>query len=94
MAPRTIGELIPILTSESHEVEVNIAETFMSVIEEIYSHPKDEINNSLVYIKDKDIFTIRERLFIEFLEVTPEELLQRRNIYINIAEPISNLRKR
>ena len=87
MAPRTIGELISILTSESHE-------TFISVIEEIDSHPKDEIYNSLVYIKDKDIFTIRERLFIEFLEVTPEELLQGRNIYINIAEPISNLRKR
>ena len=79
---------------ESHQVEVNIAEKRISVIEEIYSHPKDEINNSLMYIKDKYIFTIRERLFIEFLEVTPEELLQGRNIYINIAEPISNLRKR
>ena len=35
MAPRTIGELIPILTSESHEVEISIAEKFISVIEEI-----------------------------------------------------------
>ena len=36
MAPQTIRELITILTSKSQQVEVNIAERFISFIEEIY----------------------------------------------------------
>ena len=87
MAPRSLEELI------SNEDAVS---KFMDFMEEIYSHPKDEVNRALANLNDKDVYTIIERLFVKFLEVIPEETLKMAKI-LNPNDPLAtppSLRKR
>ena len=89
MAPRSLEELI----NNSGEDAVS---KFMEYMEEIYSHPKDEVNRALANLNDKDVYTIREKLFVKFLEVIPDETLQTAKI-LNPNDPSAtppSLRKR
>ena len=94
MAPRSIGELISWITSDDVE-EGDALVKFSKSLEEICSHPKDEINNQLINIKDRDIFRIRDHLYLDFLDIEAIEVsLAIHNIFLDSNNPNSNLRKR
>ena len=93
MAPRPIGEIISALT-ESEESKKDIVQNYINSIKEIYTHPKGEISKLLIHIDDKDIFAIREELYLQLLDTIPEEDLAKNNIKIDHNNPSSNLRKR
>ena len=75
MAPRSLGEIISELTY-SDEDEKNIVDNFIKLLEEIYSHPKEEINKMLIQIKDSAIVQIREDVFLRCLDEIPAEQVQ------------------
>ena len=93
MAPKTVSEIITTLT-QSEEDEKQIVSNFVFSVNELYTHPRDEINKSLVHIKDKDIFLIREELARHCSDVLGQEKLSTANITINPEKPSDNLRKR
>ena len=66
MTPRPIGEIISEITSKTENEK--ICELFLTNIDEIFSHSKDDITNQLIYIKDKDIFDLRESLGAELIK--------------------------
>ena len=68
MAPPAIGVIISDITSKD---DSNICQLFFDVIEEIFSHPKDEILKCLIYIKDLDIFLLRTFILAELLKLNP-----------------------
>ena len=89
MAPRSLEEMI-------NNSEEDAVSKFMDSMEEIYSHPKDEINRALANLNDKDVYTIREKLFVKFLEVIPDDTLKMAKI-LNPNDPLASppsLRKR
>ena len=67
MAPRNPGVIISTLL-QSEENEKNIVENFCNTITELYTHPKDEVNKVIMRINDRDIFPIREALFIRCVQ--------------------------
>ena len=93
MAPKSVGEIISTLT-QSDEAEKNVVANFIHSISEIYSHPKDEVNKTLINIKDRDIFLIRERVFLHFLNSFSEQALKDANIAVSDDNPCGALRKR
>ena len=66
MAPRTLGELISIITSEE---ENELCNKFIELNEEIFTHSKDEITRSLIEITDKGIFLLRDALFQHLITI-------------------------
>ena len=94
MTPRNPGAIISVLL-QTEEDEENIVENFCNVVTELYTHPKDEINKVLMRIKDRDIFTIREGLFLRCCQdqVLSKKFLERK-LHIKEGEPLTNLRKR
>ena len=93
MSVRSVQEIISTLTM-SDETENNIIINFMASLNELYSHPRDEISKMLIHIKDKDIFRIREELFLHCIDALQIDKFQESNIHINDKNPLSNLRKR
>ena len=93
MAPRSVEEIISTLT-QSGEAEDNLAVNFIHSISEIYSHPEEEVSKTLINIKDHDIFVIRERLFLHFLNSFSEQALNDSNIAVSEVNPCGALRKR
>ena len=65
MAPRPIATIISTMTAAAENENKDINELFLFDIDEIFSHPKDDILSHFVYVRDKDIMQIREKLFIE-----------------------------
>ena len=92
MAPRNPGVIISTLL-ETEEEEKNNVENFCNVATELYTHPKDEISKLIIRIKDKDIFSIRESLFLRCYQGLSQKFLENK-IHINENEPITSLRKR
>ena len=93
MAPRPVGEIISTLL-QSEEEEKKIVVNFCNVVEELYTHPRNDVNNMLIKIKDKDIFSIRDDLFLRCLDILEAEKFQQSKLYIHNSNPLSNLRKR
>ena len=89
MSPRLLGEIMSEITMKDDSNYV--CQKFRDDLKEIMSHPKEEIINHMVHITDKDIFQIREQLFIELAESSKSV-----NIICELDKnnPISNLRKR
>ena len=94
MTPRNTGAIISVLLQTEEDVK-NIVENFCNVVTELYTHPKEEINKVLMMIKDGDIFTIREGLFLRCCQdqVISKKFLEGK-IHIKEGEPLANLRKR
>ena len=94
MSPRAVGVIISTLF-QSEEDEKNIVEGFNNVLTELYTHPKDEINKFILKIKDKDIFSIRDSVFLRCVEdsVLAQKFTEAK-INLKEDEPLSNLRKR
>ena len=93
MTPRPIKEIISALL-ESEESKKDIVQHYINNIKEIYTHPKGEISKQLSQIDDKDIFAIRDELYLQLLDTIPEEDLEKNKIKIDHNNPSSNLRKR
>ena len=80
MAPRLLQD---IFTNLSEDVVGN----YILSIEEIYSHPKDDISKTLdSFLGERDVAAIRERLYQEFLKVIPVEKLREAKI-IKASDP-------
>jgi hypothetical protein len=93
MVPRTPGVIISTLL-ETEELEKNIVNNFASVIKELYTHPRKDLNTELIKIKDEDIFCIREHLFIICVETVGKNAFLQQRIQINNTTPTANLCRR
>ena len=91
MSPRPIETIIASLV-EKGENEGSIITSFKDDFKELYTHPREDINNAMNKIKDSDIFLIRDEMFLQCLDaIEPQKFLEK-NIFIN--EDNVNLRKR
>ena len=93
MAPRSVSEIISSLTKDGDN-ESQIVQNFINAANELYTHPRDEINKSLIHIKDKDIFLIRNQLARNCSDILGQEKLLAANIKVNAENASENLRKR
>ena len=65
MAPRTLGEIFSFLISDIEIFECN----YLKSIEEMYSHPKDEIITHFnISVDESCIHNLRESLFGEVID--------------------------
>ena len=80
MAPRSLQDIFTNLSED-------VVGKYILSIEEIYSHPKDDISKALdSCVGERDVAAIRERLYQEFLRVIPVEKLKEAKI-IKASDP-------
>ena len=60
MAPRSVGEIFSAITSS--EDEETIIKVFMENMAEIFTHPRMDITNHLIYLKDSHASGLRSHI--------------------------------
>ena len=92
MAPRTLNEIFSYLQVDSN----CFAKRFFDNLEEILSHPKDDILSHLQLIdEDSLIFTLRQYLFASLLDTLTVEEFASNDIILDEEEPTrKNIRRR
>ena len=91
MAPRSLRDIVSDLTNEENQFDT----AFIKNINEIFSHPKDQINQELTSLSDKTIFDLRESLFLEMIDNFGQETFRSANVLLDDENPLTrNLRKR
>ena len=68
MAPRSIGTIFSEISAAAENEQCDIYQLFKDKIDEIFSHPKDDILSHLVHLTDKDCYMLREKLLVECLD--------------------------
>lgn len=91
MAPRSLGEIFSVLKSDNGTFIIN----YIEVIQEICSHPKDSILQEFATVNDSTVFSLREQLFIEMLDIFKIEEFAENNVILDQENALlKNLRKR
>ena len=87
MAPRT---LVDIFSAEAFRYE-----TFITNIDEVFSHPVDTVKNFLHSKSDNDLTALRNEIFLELCSHFSEEDLQAAGVSLHVTDQVTNnLRKR